>query len=201
MVQLLRPRATTGLTIIVDGHPVLVADATVSEAHRQSANVTTHPRETGTDIADHIQPKLPEISAQLVFSATPLEQTALPGRVESAYDFLRRLQTDRILATIVTTLAVYEGVALVELSAPRSASTGQALVVDTSWRLIQTVSTQQVQIPADILRGIVRPSGQTKPTTKDQVSQPDAATVAAAQDTVEQRRSVLRGLASLTGAL
>lgn len=201
MVQLLRPRATTGLVILVDGVPALIADATVSESHRQSATVTMHPREVGTDIADHIQPKLPEVSAQLVYSATPLEPGAVAGRVEAAYEFLRRLQVDRTLVTIVTTLAVYEGVALVEVSAPRSASTGQALVVDTSWRLITTVSTQQVQIPADILRGIVRPSGQSKPTTKDQVSEPDGATIAAGQETIEKRRSVLLGIARATGAL
>lgn len=201
MIQLIRPRATSGMTIIEDGVPVLVADATVSEGHRQSADVTMHPREIGTDVADHIQPKLPELSAQLVYSATPLDQTALPGRVESAFDFLRRLQTERRLVTLVTSLGVYEGVALVELNAPRTAQTGQALIVDTTWRLLRLVSTQTVQIPPEILRGIVRPSGQTKPVTKDQVSEPAAATSAAAAETTARRRSVLFGLATATGAL
>jgi hypothetical protein len=201
MVQLLRPRATTGLTILEDGVPILTADATVSESHRQQANVTMHPREVGTDIADHIQPKLPEISANLIFSATPLNQPAVEGRIANVYDTLTRLQTERRLVTLVTTLRVYEGVALTDLSAPVSAQTGEALVVDTTWRLVPTVSTQQVAIPAAILRGLVRPSGQTKPTTKDQVSDPNAATMDAAAQTVEQRRSVLLGLARATGAL
>lgn len=201
MVQLLRPRATTGMTIIVDGVPVLVADATVTESHTREAVVTMHPRETGSDIADHIQPKLPEISAQLIYSATPLNQTALPGRVEAAYNYLLRLQEERTLVTIVTTLAVYEGVALVSLSAPVSAQTGQALVVDTRWRLVRTVSTQQVQIPAGILRGVVRPSGQTKPNTKDQVSDPSASTQASLDEVKQQRRSLLFGLARAGGAL
>ena len=201
MVQLLRPRATTGLTILEDGVPILTADATVSESHRQQASVTMHPREVGTDIADHIQPKLPEVTANLIFSATPLNQPAVEGRIASVYDTLTRLQTERRLVTLVTTLRVYEGVALVDLSAPVSAQTGEALVVDTTWRLVRTVSTQQVAIPAAILRGLVRPSGQTKPTTKDQVSDPNAATMDAAAQTVEQRRSVLLGLARATGAL
>lgn len=201
MVQLLRPRATTGLTILEDGVPILIADATVSESHRQQASVTMHPREVGTDIADHIQPKLPEISANLIFSATPLNQPGTEGRIASVYDTLTRLQTERRLVTLVTTLRVYEGVALTDLSAPVSAQTGEALVVDTTWRLVRTVSTQQVAIPAAILRGLVRPSGQTRPTTKDQVSDPNAATMDAAAQTVEQRRSVLLGLARATGAL
>lgn len=201
MVQLLRPRATTGLTILEDGVPILIADATVSESHRQQASVTMHPREVGTDIADHIQPKLPEISANLIFSATPLNQPGTEGRIASVYDTLTRLQTERRLVTLVTTLRVYEGVALTDLSAPVSAQTGEALVVDTTWRLVRTVSTQQVAIPAAILRGLVRPSGQTKPTTKDQVSDPNAATMDAAAQTVEQRRSILLGLARATGAL
>lgn len=201
MVQLLRPRATTGLTILEDGVPILTADATVSESHRQQASVTMHPREVGTDIADHIQPKLPEVTANLIFSATPLNQPAVEGRIASVYDTLTRLQTERRLVTLVTTLRVYEGVALTDLSAPVSAQTGEALVVDTTWRLVRTVSTQQVAIPAAILRGLVRPSGQTKPTTKDQASDPNAATMDAAAQTVEQRRSVLLGLARATGAL
>ena len=121
MVQLLRPRATTGLTILEDGVPILIADATVSESHRQQASVTMHPREVGTDIADHIQPKLPEISANLIFSATPLNQPGTEGRIASVYDTLTRLQTERRLVTLVTTLRVYEGVALTDLSAPVSA--------------------------------------------------------------------------------
>lgn len=201
MVQLLRPRATVGMTILEDGVPILTADATVSESHRQQASVTMHPRETGTDIADHIQPKLPEFSANLIFSATPLNQPATEGRIAASYDTLVRLQTERRLVTLVTSLKVYEGVALVDLSAPVSAQTGEALVVDTTWRVVRTVSTQQVAIPAAILRGLVRPSGQTKPTTKDQVSDPSAATTDAAAQTVEQRRSVLLGLAKATGAL
>jgi hypothetical protein len=199
--NLLTPRARTGATIIVDGIPILIADATISESHTSSAVVTMHPREVGTDLADHIQPKLPEVRTSLVFSATPLEQVALPGRVESAYALLTRLQSERTLVTLVTTLKVYEGAALVELSAPVSAATGQALMVDATWRLVSVVSTQQVAIPADILRGTIRSSGQTKPTTKDQVSDPDAAATAALGDTKEKRRSILFGLARSTGAI
>ena len=82
-----------------------------------------------------------------------------------------------------------------------AAQTGQALIVDTTWRLLRLVSTQTVQIPPEILRGVIRPSGQTKPVTKDQVSDPSAATTAAAAETTAQRRSLLYGLATATGAL
>jgi hypothetical protein len=189
------------MTVIVDSVPILIADATISEGHRRSAKLTSHPREVGTDFADHYQPELPEVTAQLVFSATPLEIIASPGRSEAAYETLLRLQTERTLVTLVTTLGLYEGAALVELSAPRSATTGQAVIVDTTWRLAPVVSTQTVQIPAGILRGILRPSGQTKPTTKDQVSDPSAATVESAEAVKAKRSSLLFGLATASGAL
>jgi len=44
MIQLLRPRATAGMTVIVDSVPILIADATISEGHRRSAKLTSHPR-------------------------------------------------------------------------------------------------------------------------------------------------------------
>ena len=199
MADLLRPRATQGLALLEGGVPLLTADATVSEQHRTSATVTQHPREQGTAIADHMQPRLPEFNAQLVFSATPLIGEAVAGRPETAYDVLRQLQTERRLVTLVTSLRVYEDCALVEMSAPRSAQQGQSIVIDTTWRVVHTVSTQTATIPPEILRGMVRASGQSKPKTKDEVGTPSAATTAAAQQT--KAKSVIMGLANAAGFL
>lgn len=192
-INLLRPLALNGMSILLDGIPILIADATVSESHKRSANVTVHPREDGSDIADHIQPKAPEIGANLIYSATPLNQTALPGRVESAYRQLLSLQDNRQTVTLVTSLGVYDDMALAEVGAPVSSTTGDALVVDTSWRQVIKVSTQQVAIPAGILRGTIRASGQSKLNTKDQTSTPPEETRAAV------RKSVLKGISDAGG--
>lgn len=190
----IKPRAETGLVILLDGQPYLTADATVSETHSSSAKVTMHPREVGSDIADNIQPQLPEISATIFISNTPLtRQEDNYDWPQDAYGRLVELQRDRVLVSIVTHFGTYENVALTSVSVPVSNVNGVS--ISTTWRVIETVSTQQVTIPADILRGMVRASGKGKDKGKDQVGTPSAEAQAAdASGQAAAAKSLLKGL-------
>lgn len=190
------PGERTGTTILLDGETYLVADATTAEQHSQDAAVTMHPRETGGDVSDHYQAKLPEVALTLVFTNTPLTfDNDDADRPSNAYRSLLDLQEQRLLVTLLTRVAIYEDCALVSCGAPVSVEDGQALSISTTWRVLRRVSTEQTTIPAEILRGLVRATGKGKDSTKDQVSEPTIETQAAdlAADAV-RGKTIMRGI-------
>ncbi len=194
-----KPREDAGLVILLDGLPYLEADATISETHSRSAKVTSHPRERGSDVADHYQPQLVEFSATIFISNTPLlRQEDNYDWPADAYIRLLELQEEQTLVTVITHIATYENCALISVSAP--VSNANALTITTSWRLVDQVSTQEVAVPAEILRGLVRASGKTKDATKDQVGTPSAEAQAAdAAGQATQAKSLLKGLFDAAG--
>lgn len=55
---------------------VIEFDATVSEQHTQTAQVTEHPVETGVNIADHVRPQLGKIQLEGFVTNTPINSAA-----------------------------------------------------------------------------------------------------------------------------
>lgn len=191
-------RATEGLIIFEEGSsvPLLIADATITEGHSRSARVSQHPRELGADLADTFQAQLPRVTATIVFSATPLGFAPEPNRPAEAYEALLDLQQSATLATLITHTLTYDNCALEEVSAPRSSSTGHALVIDTSWVVVQRVSTEEREVPTEVLASLVRASGKAKDKTKDQTGTPKAETLAAevTAEVVALKKTVLKGV-------
>lgn len=121
-------------------------DAVVTETHLDEVEVTDHPVEIGVNISDHMRVKPATITLDGIVSNTPLptagapssplqadgvtytsRSAAVPARAGSAYQQLLALKTGGQLVTVVTALRSYDQMALVSLSVPRDAKTGNAL--------------------------------------------------------------------------
>ena len=195
-------KASDGVIIFLGATPLIIADATVSEDHSRSAKVSQHPRETGADISDSYKAGQRELGVTFVISETPLGYAPEPERPREVYEQLLALQQDANLVDIQTTLGLYSNCALKEVSAPRSSSSGGSVVISSTWAVIERVETQETEIPAAILRGMVRASGKAKDKTKDQTGEPTAETIAAEASEMakEAKRSILKGLKTTGGA-
>jgi len=159
-VQLKNARGATigGLTI----------DVTVSEDHRFASEVTEFPVEDGGVISDNIVNKPVELSIEGLVSDSPLisswsvdetgDASDIAGKLpdarnysKSALEALEKIRTDKELISIDTPLRLYENMALVDLSVPRSATTGKALSFRANFKQISMVASVLVDLPPDQL--------------------------------------------------
>jgi hypothetical protein len=134
-------------------------EASVSESHRRSAEVTAHPVERGADVVDHIRFNPRELDMVGVISNTPImvaaslqAQPSVPGgdprsRAEDAYRELENLMEAGALCKITTTLFSYEDMALVALSTPRDAPRGNIAELQMTWREVRFAETLRVDAP------------------------------------------------------
>lgn len=138
----------------------IVIDATVSEEHMSSCDVSDNPIEGGADVADHVQMKPAQLTIEGVISDTPLGYaiigniqnlvrsiTTLFGassRSQDAFDAMIELQKSRQPFTVITSLKRYTNMILVELSVPRTAQTGGAIHFRATMREVFIAQTQEV---------------------------------------------------------
>lgn len=114
-----------GLQVVqIDGYPI---DATLSEDHTFSAEVTEYPVEKGADLTDHVRSKPLKITLDCVVSDSPIgvvatHATRKDGSVPSSaiYERLLDLRSKGEPITIITSLNVYKNMVLSDLSVPRA---------------------------------------------------------------------------------
>jgi len=138
---------------------VLRLDASVQEVHGRSAQVTRHPIEAGSQIADHINPDPQTIEITGIVSNDPIvflpslnRKPSVTGgdpgsRAEDALDFFETLIDERRLVTVATTLKIYENMALENLSSTRNKDTGRTLSFVARFSEITIATTEQVAAP------------------------------------------------------
>lgn len=144
-----------------DGETRIVLDATVTEEHRISAEVSDHPLETGAVVSDHVRVRPVEVVLTNVHTVTPtLESQLAPDRDREAWRTLRRLAEARVPLTVHTSLEVYRSMVITELSTSQSANVGQSIRPVIRLRQIQTASAELVEIPAELLRDDVEDDAQ-----------------------------------------
>lgn len=128
-----------GATKAKIGH--IVFDASLSETHTESADVTQHPVEFGANITDHIrrQPAQVEINGlvtdhPIVFAASlaapsPIDDDldTASKRADLAYAYLQAVMEYGELVTVVTSLREYENMAIKSLVVTRDVNNGQVL--------------------------------------------------------------------------
>ena len=127
----------------IGGVAGIVIDATISEEHKTSCDMTENPVEDGAKITDHVQLKPAELVIEGVITDTPLGYAVI-GNIQNivrsvstlfgknarsvdAYNDLIALQKSRRPFTVVTGLKRYESMILTELSVPRTIDTGKAI--------------------------------------------------------------------------
>ena len=185
----------------------VVLDATTTETHTGTAQVTDHPVEDGADISDHIIQQPDQIDIVGIVTNTPIgiverignilagaesggpagaaSAAFDPERAEDAYNVLRELKDTGTLVTITTKLRTYENMAITRVSVSRDARTGDAVPLAISAREVRTVEGLAVIIDPAVLRA--------KPTNNRgrQTPAPAQAQTAAA---AEERGSILSSI-------
>ena len=143
---------------------VVTFDATTDIQHTFSAEITEHPVERGSNIADHIRPKNFVLTLNGVITDYPLANTetlstgasvtsytlvgsrAKAGRSVEAHKLFERLQNEGVLCTVNTELKRYENMALKEYTVPKNANTKGAIKFTLVFQEVRQVDGKEAQV-------------------------------------------------------
>lgn len=137
-------------------------DASVTETHNSTAEITQHPVEEGVDIGDHIR-KLPDdLSVNVIVSNNPpiilasLRAQPIVGfsdpasRAEDAHTFLRSVMNSNQTVGFSTTLRDYVHMAITSMAVDRDATTGNIANINMSLKEIKIATTETVEPPEPV---------------------------------------------------
>jgi len=138
-------------------------DASVSEQHTKTAEVTSYPVEDGVDITDHIRRQPEEVAINGIVSNTPIcylasllapsplknDLTSASERAELAYSEMQRVMDSGELVSVVTSLRDYDNMAIISLSVTRDAANGNVLNANVTMREVILAITQTAEAPPD----------------------------------------------------
>ena len=166
------PAVPVSLFYRADGWSVgeISLDLILTETHSLNAVVTQHPVQDGSTISDHIT-ILPRSGTMRVlvsnFSLSTAEgdaraawdeiyaqgeaaQKTLPNRAEEAWKKLKDLVKTRELVKVVTSLEVYEDVALTRVETTRDGDTGDALEIDIDYEQVTKVKLKETKVTVQV---------------------------------------------------
>ena len=113
--------------------------------------VTEHPVEDGSVITDHIKNNLETGTVSGLITNFSIKKKFQTGNFsQDAYDELKRIWRDRQPVTITTIMEKYENVAIESVDVARSDDTGQAIVLNISFKKITTVKLKTTIIDANV---------------------------------------------------
>jgi hypothetical protein len=133
------------------------ADLVISEEHKRSAQLFTHPIEDGTEIADHILVAPKVITAVLLFSNFSIKRPGdsyAENHSEEAYMILEAVQENKCICNFQSSVKKYRNYAIEELSFTRDAETGNAMKIFLSFKEITIAKSETVIV--DVLVGVSR---------------------------------------------
>ena len=142
-----------------DANQVVTFDATMSESHESTTEITDHPVEDGADITDHLKRMPDEFSLTGIVTDDPLvverstnATAANTGgdpnqRAVSAYVFLRTAKDQGRLVRVFTKLRDYRNMAIASLTVDRDKGNSRILEADITLREIVIAVTEQVEAP------------------------------------------------------
>ena len=152
-------------------------DASLSERHSSSVQLTRHPIETGANPADHAREEPDQLVLDGLFTNTPLGANDRAARGPSAprgagyadeqIAKLRALKSSRRAVTVRTASRTYQNMVLVKLDEPRDSRTGDAVRFSATFEQVRFVSSQRVRLaiaatPSSIPRKPQKKVGQSK---------------------------------------
>ena len=166
------PAVPVSLFYRADGWSVgeISLDLILTETHSLNAVVTQHPVQDGSTISDHIT-ILPRSGTMRVLVSNSSLSTAegdaraawdeiyaqgeaaqktLPNRAEEAWKKLKDLVKTRELVKVVTSLEVYEDVALTRVETTRDGDTGDALEIDIDYEQVTKVKLKETKVTAQV---------------------------------------------------
>jgi len=146
----------------------IVMDATLSEGHSFSADVTEFPVEAGSSISDNVRDRndllridgfvsdfpLPSnINQQLAAGAFTQRPTAELRRSQNVLDKLIKLKSSGVVIQVTTGIRRYENMVIVSVDVNRDKNISAGLRLNIVMRAIRVVKTQTVQIVAAERKG------------------------------------------------
>ena len=166
------PTVPVSLFYRADGWSVgeISLDLILTETHSLNAVVTQHPVQDGSTISDHIT-ILPRSGTMRVlvsnFSLSTAKgdaradwdeiydqgeaaQKSLPNRAEEAWKKLKDLVKKRELVKVVTSLEVYEDVAITRVETTRDGDTGDALEIDIDYEQVTKVKLKETKVTVQV---------------------------------------------------
>ena len=167
-----------------------VIDASITESHTYESQVTEFPVEQGSAISDNVRPMPISVTIEGIVSDTPIgimadlrnnehgDQAFLPttdaatakarGDLQSAPSIdalaaMLAIRDARQPVPIVTSLASFDNMVLINLEVPRDATTGYALRFTATFKQITIVTNQRVLVRTTTAR-TSRPGDKAKQT-------------------------------------
>lgn len=140
-------------------------DVAIREDHVFENDVTDNPVESGGTISDNIRPRPIRVTMDGIVSNSPLGNIATSRRtfagplstgqasVQEAYALLLAVWNAREPVAIRTSLGTFERMALLSLSIPRDAKTGDALHFTAQFQQIQVVSNNRIRTRTSLRPG------------------------------------------------
>ena len=143
-------------------------DLILDENHSKNAQVTENPLQDGRAVSDGIYLELREGSLtglvsnhSIKHSVPPDRQTAeglldkaenyqLENRAKQAWEDLKSLMDSKQLVTIVTSLEVYDNVAITSIETERDGDTGDALEIKVGFKQVQKVQLREDKVTAQV---------------------------------------------------
>lgn len=139
-------------------------DATMSEDHTFSAEVSSYPIENGSDITDNVRLKPFTLKLDCIITDTPLSGPTDNIPTADAYLALQKLMNAKKQVTVQTSLDTFINMVITDISIPRSATNGQSLVFTISFQQVIIIENQRTTVSAPAPRG-----GTTKNSNKQPV--------------------------------
>lgn len=133
------------------GPTAVVIDVLESETYTDDSQITTHPVQDGSVIADHIQ-DLPKTLQQTAFFGQSLtnaedQSGASLTRAEDTYQKLLDLKAAKERLSVFTPRREYENMVIKRVTRPRSRADGDGIVVTIDFQEIQTATSEVVAAP------------------------------------------------------
>lgn len=147
----------------------IVIDIASSEDHQFDNEVTDHPVETGSNVADNTIAKPLVIVIDGLVSDFPLTGGGLTGTSQPAggatqsptpsqyaLQKLLALHASRQPITVIDSLGTWPSMVLEKLSVPRTAKTGYALQFRASFKQIVTTTNERTVVPVSLPRAAAK---------------------------------------------
>ena len=131
---------------------LLTLDASITQSHNYTAQVTVHPVEDGADVADHIRMEPVKVAVNGIVTATRLGQQGDTSREIDAWNTLEGLVQAKQPITLVTSLRTYTNMVLVSLSTSREKSLAHAIAPQLEFQQIRVVKSAVVTLPPEKIK-------------------------------------------------
>lgn len=137
-------------------------EATTSLTHSGDVDVTEHPLETGSNVADGARAKQPALQVEAILTDFSLDSTAKDtgdGSARDKYAALRFVRDAGGVVSITTPQESYDNMLIKQLSSPESAQMGRSVKFSLQLVQVKVVRSQTVA-----LKKVATPKAQPKQT-------------------------------------